>query len=108
MSIPDNTIHQYDNLVPLSYQLQFSDGTPIDLTTATASLHIRDQDNNIYVESMTITSRATGLVEYYFDEKIVSSSGLKEMEIRLDFDDGTIMYVPSDATIKIEVFPAID
>lgn len=71
------------------------DGSDLNLTGSTVVLAIRRRDGYVRRRTATITSAATGEIEYEVDAVDVAEAGNYDLEWEVTFSDGTQLTFPS-------------
>jgi hypothetical protein len=110
MAYDDITIAQYDTARTLNYVLTVTSGSSnvaVDITDATASLHIKRPDGLILERSTTLVSATSGSVKYDLVDEDTAVNGLARLQFVVDFDDGTVLRVPTTDYIYMVIKPAI-
>lgn len=103
---PDFEIKQYDTARSITYTLNVGT-TPIDLTNATISLNILTPNNEVLHRSCSIVEATSGSVLYNFEPEDSATAGLHKLEYKVQFLDGTVIRIPSDSWIYMQVNSAI-
>lgn len=91
-------IKKHDSARLLTDVLQYSDGSPIDLTNATVSLIW-----NSTRKSASIVSATTGAVSYQLTDADVAETGTIELEWEIVFNDNKELSVPTTDRISLRI-----
>jgi hypothetical protein len=105
MSTISYTISQGDTARSLSYTLLVGT-TAIDLTSATCSLNISDRKTGCRNVPVTIVSAQSGSVSYDLVAADSAVAGTSYLQFQVDFNDGTIIKVPTEK-ILMNVVPSV-
>ena len=86
--------------------LQYSNETAIDLTNGSVWFHMGNfNDYSPYYSGLaTITGSDTGLCEYRWEGTTdTGSAGIYWAEFKIDWGNGSVMTLPSNHNLKIEI-----
>ena len=96
----DFYIKQGDTLPIFAVQLLDDNGTPIDLTSCTVQLWVEGMGDN--PKTMTVYDNA--VVTYQFSKEETKNFGTYVAEIRIIYNNGDIITLPTIGSIKIHVY----
>ena len=98
-------IKKNDTKPVLAATLQYSDGTAVDLTGATISFNMGNTDFSTYTSgACVITGSTAGQCEYRWDGNIdTGSKGVYWGEFEVTWSAGSILTLPNDHSLKIDV-----
>lgn len=98
-------IKKGDTKPVLGTTLQYSDGTAINLTGGSVFFNMGNTDFSNYTSgACNITSAANGQCEYRWDGNIdTGSAGIYWGEFEIIWSAGSILTLPNDHSLKIEV-----
>ena len=98
------TIKEGDTFPPLRAYLQNADGSPIRIAGATVLFKVTDKNNNIVINTpVNVVDEEHGYVRYDWNLGEPLSVGVYTAEFEITFQNGTIVSVPSDGYIIINV-----
>tara|TARA_R110000824_G_scaffold94303_1_gene227654 strand:+ start:86 stop:424 length:339 start_codon:yes stop_codon:yes gene_type:complete len=100
-------IKRNDNKPYLAVTLQDSTGSAIDLTAGSKiSFNLAD-NNNTYTSVLsgaaTITGSTAGQVEYRWATSDTARSGLYLGEFEVTFNDSTVLTLPTDHSLVVQI-----
>jgi len=96
----DFYIKQGDTLPIFAVQLFDDNGNPIDLTSCTVQLWVEGMGDN--PKTMTVYDNA--VVTYQFSSEETKNFGTYVAEIRIIYNNGDIITLPTIGSIKIHVY----
>lgn len=98
-------IKKGDTKPVLATTLQYSDGTAIDLNGATVSFNMGNVDYSAYTSGQcNITGSSTGQCEYRWTGGVDTGSiGTYWGEFEVTWSAGSILTLPSDHSLKIDI-----
>jgi len=98
-------IKKGDTNPALEATLQYSNGSAIDLNGATVSFNMGNLDYTAYTSGeCNITGSDIGQCEYRWDGNIdTGSTGTYFAEFEVNWSAGSILTLPNDHSLKIEV-----
>jgi len=85
--------------VQLVMELQYEDGTPIDLTNVSEiTLYLKDisTGEEVYSGACTIISASDGIISHTWADT-TNLRGVYEREFKLTYSDGSVDYIPSES-----------
>ncbi len=107
MSSDSFVIKQGDTLPALRRTLLNSDGTPIDLTSATAvRFHMIESGTPMIDEAaVVVPPEVDGVVEYPWAAGDTDTAGVFQAEFEVTFAAGTVITVPNDRFMQVRIAP---
>ncbi|MHA1481848.1 MAG: hypothetical protein ACTSQA_00235 [Candidatus Heimdallarchaeaceae archaeon] len=103
-------IKKNDTKPYLAVVLKEADGTVIDLTDATVQFNLGNSSyKNVHSASADITDASAGEVEYRWDgTSDTNTIGDFFGEFEVTFADETVMTMPEDHSLKVEIYEDYD
>ena len=93
----------------LAVTLQSSDGTAVDLTDSAVKFNLGDSNfSNVHSGVATITDASAGQCEYRWEAAATAAKGDYFGEFEITFSDATIMTLPNDHSLKVEIYEDYD
>ena len=99
-------IKKGDTVPAISAQLQYYNGSAVDLSSSTIQFNMGTlQDYSAYRSGTAfITGSTTGECQYYFSADDTGSTGIYWGEFEVSWGAGSTMTLPNDHSLKIEVY----
>jgi len=100
---------QNDRLPVLEITIKKTDGTPLDLTGATAKFFMVDAKTNVTKVSAaaTVKNATGGVVEYAWAAGDTDTAGDFKAEVEITYADGKKITAPSEGYIEIKIHPEL-
>lgn len=95
-----------DTNPPYSASLQDDSGNAIDLSNITqAKIHVRKKDTGELVvdKTMTVTNASAGELEYAWNTGDLSEKGVYEIEVEVEYSDGSKETFPNTDHHQLKV-----
>ena len=98
-------VKRFDTKPALNVTLQYNNGSPVDLTASTIYFNIGDLSTYATYRSglCTITDSTAGQCSYNWDALDTGSVGTYWGEFEVDWGTGSLMSLPDDHSLKIQV-----
>jgi len=103
------TFKRNDVPPPSVFQLLYSDGTVIDLTSCTVMFNLRLQNSLLFISrAAAVIDALEGMVSFAWQTGDFALSGTYQGEFEVTFPGGATRTVPSDSYIVITVYDDVE